>query len=379
MSLRDNSSKMRQPNSAPDWSFCISIDPTDRYKPNPCTDCRNESPDSSFSSPPQHLIDAFRTDGFVILPSVLSSALVQGLNERLEHVLRGDYDRGQIPDKTPKLIKLPYEKTVKKSSKSSETTTTTQKIPPLGFTGNLSNVKILQVINMHKCDTLFRKLATAPELGHLIAALAGWEKHGVRLAQDQVWAKPPKAGSLIFHRDSPYFMFAPADVVTVWITFDNLDDEIGPLEYVVGSHLWKQEHVDGPTVGAANQFFQESAGGKALLYSAAIRAGMIPAEKDERRTVEELCQEHLTIRSTSGLQAGGISIHNGHTWHGSGKNKSPCRPRRGLGIHFVPAEVRFTNEAQFSRLWKQYVDGADDATTLEVPADDFPIAWRPGV
>ena len=32
---------------------------------------------------------------------------------------------------------------------------------------------------------------------------------------DQVWAKPPGAPPLVFHRDSPYFDFAPSDVVTV--------------------------------------------------------------------------------------------------------------------------------------------------------------------
>ena len=61
-------------------------------------------------------------------------------------------------------------------------------IGPIGFSGNYQNVRVLQVINVHKCDVLFRKFVTNPILGRLVATLMGWED-GARLAQDQIWAK----------------------------------------------------------------------------------------------------------------------------------------------------------------------------------------------
>ena len=93
-------------------------------------------------------------------------------------------------------------------------------------------MKVLQIINIHKANSAFRKLETNADLGRLVAELAGW-KHGARLAQDQVWAKPPGAPPLVFHRDSPYFMFVPSDVVTVWFALDDMDEDVGPLEYVM--------------------------------------------------------------------------------------------------------------------------------------------------
>ena len=328
---------------------------------------------------PRRLKDTFEKDGFVVIPHVFDQPSVDALNDRLEQVLRGRYDRYQAPDKAPRLIKSECtpnddnpeidpavdrcasdgearrkDATVKADSSLKKRKKGATRMGPLGFSGNLNNVRVLQVINVHKSDRLFRKLAISPQLGKVVAELAGW-KQGARLAQDQVWAKPPGAAPLVFHRDSPYFMFTPNDVVTVWIALDDMDKEIGPLEYVRGSHLWG----DG-RVGSANQFFQ-SDGGHALLRSAADRAGVAT----------------LDVVSMAGLRAGGISIHDGRTWHGSGKNESNRRPRRGLGLHFVPAHVRFTKEAAKSRLWRSYLEGVEDVANLRLPDEDFPLVWQP--
>ena len=294
------------------------------------------------------LVDAFHRDGFVVFPHVASAQAVSALNDRLEDVLRGRFDTGRKPDKTPKLLK--GEKPV-----SSEIYSVKKNVGPLGFSGNLQNVKVLQIINIHKADSLFRKLETCEQLGKIVAELAGW-KQGSRLAQDQVWAKPPGAPPLVFHRDSPYFMFEPSDVVTVWFALDDMDPEVGPLEYVRTSHLWG----DG-RVGSASQFFQSNV--KRLLQSAVEREG--------------LDIESLEVVSMAGLKAGGLSIHHGKIWHGSGKNSSKNRPRRGLGLHFVPADVRFTAEALHSRLWKSYVENSGDPSQIELPCNDFPIVWKP--
>lgn len=299
----------------------------------------------------QHMIDAFQKDGFVVFPDVASPEAVEALNDHLEDVLRGKYDRGHKPDKVPRLLKgvKPCPLSDQADSRSKKRSS----VGSLGFSGNLQNVKVLQIINIHKADSMFRKLETHPRLGRLVAQLAGWEA-GARLAQDQVWAKPPGAPPLVFHRDSPYFMFQPDDVVTVWFALDDMDEELGPLQYVRGSHLWG----DG-RVGSASQFFHHDV--QSLLRSAATREGIDP--------------DTLDIVSMSGLTKGSISIHHGKTWHGSGENKSNCRPRRGLGIHFVPANVRFTADASRSSLWKSYVANVEDPSTMELPNEDFPVTY----
>lgn len=172
--------------------------------------------------------------------------------------------------------------------------------------------------------------------------------------------RPPGAPPLVFHRDSPYFMFTPSDVVTVWVALDTMDEELGPLEYVKGSHTWG----DG-RVGSSSSFFQSE--NRKLLYSAAKLEGIDDPESA------------LEIISMAGLKAGGISIHHGKCWHGSGKNRSKDRPRRGVGLHFVPAEVRFTTDARKSTLWKSYVPenvSDEDLAVVELAEEHFPLVWE---
>ena len=283
--------------------------------------------------------ESFATDGFVVFHNALNDETVTTLQSRLEVVLRGTYNRQSKPDKVPK---------VNSSSRAT-----------LGYnsTSNQKS-KVLQIINIHKSDKDFRQLATSQFIGRMVAQLAGWE--GARLAQDQIWAKPPNAPPLVFHRDSPYFMFTPDDVVTVWVALDDMDDELGPLEYVKGSHKWG----DG-RVGSSSSFFQSE--NRKLLYSAAKLEGINNPE----------CT--LEIVSMKGLKAGGISIHHGKCWHGSGKNRSKDRPRRGLGLHFVPANVRWTNEARHSKLWRDYIpaDVSDEElANIDLSEEDFPLVWK---
>jgi ectoine hydroxylase-related dioxygenase (phytanoyl-CoA dioxygenase family) len=307
---------------------------------------------------PESVKASFLANGFVVCPNVVSLVSVDALNDRLEDVLRGIYDRGRKPDKMPRLLNSPKPIVVPKEDWTGTTMGSRSKkrsssIGPIGFNGNRQNVKVLQIINIHKADSLFRRLETNGTLAEVVAQLAGWEM-GARLVQDQVWAKSPGAPPLVFHRDSPYFMFDPPDVVTVWLALDDMDADVGPLEYVVGSHTWG----DG-RVGSAQQFFQPNV--KSLLKSAAERQG--------------LNVDTLNIVSMSGLKAGGLSIHHGKIWHGSGKNNSATRPRRGLGMHFVPANVKFTKEAANSSLWKSHVAQFDDPANVELSEEDFPLSY----
>ena len=116
------------------------------------------------------LRESFSKDGFAVFHDALSPHLVTKLQSRLEAVLRGQYDRGSAgPDKSPALL----------GSSSSDA--------PLGYDGKTQQ-KVLQIININKCDNAYRELATNEKIGKMVAELAGW-KYGARLAQDQVWAK----------------------------------------------------------------------------------------------------------------------------------------------------------------------------------------------
>ena len=58
-------------------------------------------------------------------------------------------------------------------------------------------------------------------------------------------------------------------------------------------------------------------------------------------------------------------------------------PRRGIGLHFVPVNVRWTKDALKSSLWRKYVEefieSDDDVSLDDIELDDdiFPVTWTP--
>lgn len=294
-------------------------------------------PCSGFCSPaakasPKHQAD-FDEKGFVKLEALIPHATVDRLNTRLERVLRGEFDTGHPPDKRPKFK-------VDDRVKPGKTR------PALGGPSK----RTLQVINIWKCDAAFCEVVRSASLAKFVAMLGGWK--GARVANDQVWAKPPGAAPITFHRDSTYFDFVPADVITVWVALDTMTPELGPLEYVVGSHKWG----DGRS-GSAKQFF-DARDKRALVDDAARKEGF-----DDPSTQLEVVMVEAA--------KGGGSIHNGRTWHGSAGNSHPKLPRRGLGIHFVPAEAEFQTDRPLGKLWRPHKQEG----TNKLPDDVFPPTW----
>lgn len=273
--------------------------------------------------------DMFRERGFVILPELLPAGTVAGLNDRLTRILLGEYDRGAPPDKVqPKKTKrldTPSKRTV-------------------------------QIVNAWKCDSQFQKVVLDPALGKIVARVSGW--NSARVVNDQVWAKPPLSSSLTFHRDSAYFDFTPASVTTVWIALDDMVPEMGPLEYVSGSHLWNDERF-----GGASQFFPEKRqDNRALMHDAARRQG--------------LSEKELDVVQVS-VKAGGCGIHNGRLWHGSGPNQSPTQPRRGLGIHFVAGDACFSEAENVRKTLSHRQAVADDSFEgRQLPNHLFPLTYQ---
>mmetsp|Transcript_3838 Transcript_3838/g.11080 ORF Transcript_3838/g.11080 Transcript_3838/m.11080 type:complete len:325 (-) Transcript_3838:14-988(-) len=282
---------------------------------------------------------SFKESGFVICEELISSDLARHLVRRLDAVLDGTYDTGRPPDKWPS--RAAVEKA--RSSEAGEMEVTAE-------------LQTLQIINIWKADRAFRELAVSPAIGRLVASLGGWS--GARLAQDQVWYKPPGAGPLVFHRDTTYFEDFSSHVITVWIALDLMDEAVGALEYVAGSHTWGDARR-----GSAKHFFDSDR--RSLVNDAARREGLDP--------------ESLRIVPAH-VRAGGAGVHNGRTWHGSGPNASRKatgdlgRSRRGVGLHFVPAACdSFRPGVVLGRLWKKYVPA--DGSNLALPPSEFPVTF----
>ncbi|CAK0863341.1 unnamed protein product [Prorocentrum cordatum] len=123
-------------------------------------------------------------------------------------------------------------------------------------------------------------------------------------------------------------------VFTAWLALDDLEPDLGPLEYACGSHLWPLPQSEGyrPALFGRKDYRTE-------LEKAAAHAG------------QSICVTQVLVPQ------GGGSVHDGRTWHGSGVNRSG-RPRRGLGVHFGPRGARPTPPTALARRITQASDAS---------------------
>lgn len=283
----------------------------------------------------------FQEKGFLIHdhPIFLSSStMFEDLHKALECVINKDYDTGVPPANCSKIPQTFYV-----DGRFSFSIARKWSASP----GN----RTIHLVNIWQASSIFRNLVTSPTLGQAVVKLMKWEDYGCRVAQDQVWIKPPHSGPLSFHRDTPYIDFSPKEVCTVWIPFDRVSKECGTLEYCSESHKWSEGRR-----GSANQFYNPDYRHLLELAAASEAEGSNPETLHSCETKE--IQYAL-------VGEGGCSFHNGNTWHGSASN---CTDgwRRGIGIHFVRGDALLAEDA--GRLWRTLQNSPS-----QVPRDDvFP-------
>ena len=75
----------------------------------------------------------------------------------------------------------------------------------------------------------------------------------------------------------------------------------------------------------------------------------------------------------------GAGVHDGRLWHGSDRNCSPG-PRRGLGIHFAPAEATFKSadgNTLAHKISREASTCDNETNILELNQNLFPITFAP--
>jgi ectoine hydroxylase-related dioxygenase (phytanoyl-CoA dioxygenase family) len=98
-----------------------------------------------------------------------------------------------------------------------------------------------------------RALAFDPKLAGLAAAMLG--ASAVRMWHDQALYKEPGGRETDAHQDHAYWPIAELDAVTAWAPLIDVDEAIGCMGYVPGSHTAALEYVD---------IFRAPGSGKAL-------------------------------------------------------------------------------------------------------------------
>jgi len=143
---------------------------------------------------------AFRRDGFVVLPDLLSG----DERERFGALVDAAVARRKRGETRPLSERTPYEQS------------------------------FLQCINLWEDVPALRALTFHPRIAQAAAELLGVPR--LRLWHDQALYKEAGGRETDPHQDQPYWPIAETRTITAWIPFDGSTREAGAMGYLAGSH-----------------------------------------------------------------------------------------------------------------------------------------------
>lgn len=161
-----------------------------------------------------------------------------------------------------------------------------------------------------------RALVSHPVLGAMAAAVTGARR--VQVWWVQLLYKPstaPKPGVNVgWHQDRQYWgaWDEGSQLFTAWVALSDVGPSSGPMRFVRGSHAW------GLRAGEGNFFGQD-----------------LESQRDAIRVPAGASWEEVPAI----LPAGGVSLHDCLTFHGSSANTSGS-PRRSLAVHMCGQSAR---------------------------------------
>ena len=264
--------------------------------------------------------ECFATQGYITLERLVDRESVAGLRVCFDKLFSGEFDTGVSPDEVNWQI------------------------------GSGDESLTRQICNGWKADRGIAETVLREDFGRAVAKLGGWP--GARIMIANVLWKPPGARPLLYHQDSAYLdWYRPSDLLSLWIALDETSASGGTLEFMPGSHRWRQSPPEGDFHGPDDyrQFLRQAAEVEGVALS----------------------EENIDYVE---VPAGGGSFHHGWVWHGSGYNRSDM-PRRALVLHAMRSDAEF-NSARLNsgtgRVYSRYKRLGDNV----LDENYFPILWR---
>ena len=160
--------------------------------------------------------------------------------------------------------------------------------------------KMLQIVQMCERSILYRKLLYDDRILDIVEDLIG---PNIQLFHDQALYKPAGDGGAVFwHQDNGYWRCKPPNLVSCWLTLDDVDKENGAMHVIPQSHHRLVEHEKSSSTNA--------------LFDVG----------------EAVPQDQNVVIN---LPAGGVMFHHCQTAHYTPPNRTD-RLRRAFAIHFMP-------------------------------------------
>ena len=169
---------------------------------------------------------------------------------------------------------------------------------------NQADQQMLQIMQMCERNIHFRELLYNKTILDMIEDLLG---PNIQLFHDQAFYKPAGNGSPVFwHQDNGYWRCTPANLISCWITLDDVTIENGAMQLIPASHFRIQKHERSSQTNALFDNKDKIDSSKAVVVD---------------------------------LPAGGAMIHHCQTFHYTGPNTSQ-QQRRAFAIHFMTPGTR---------------------------------------
>lgn len=176
-------------------------------------------------------IASFQLDGFVVIPDLLAEAEILEYGAQVDAAVasRMAWDTRHLQEKTR------YEQSFQ------------------------------QCINLWEDYPAVRPLTFHPRIGEAAARLLGVS--AIRLWHDQALYKEAGGRETEMHQDQPYWPIAERDSLTAWIPLVEIDEQMGCMGYIPGSHKGKLTFIDVFTTPGQGQEFERRQIGKPVFVT----------------------------------------------------------------------------------------------------------------
>ncbi|MEM7130957.1 MAG: phytanoyl-CoA dioxygenase family protein [Chloroflexota bacterium] len=164
---------------------------------------------------------------------------------------------------------------------------------------NEAETQMLQIMQVCERNIHFRKLLYDIRILDRVEDLIG---PNIQLFHDQALFKPAHHGGPVhWHQDNAYWQCSPPNLVSCWMTLDDVDIHNGAMQFLPGTHFRAESH------------------GQASETNALLDMG---EQIDDSQAV------------AIELPAGGVTLHHCQTLHYTAPNSTE-RQRRAFAIHFM--------------------------------------------
>ena len=171
--------------------------------------------------------------------------------------------------------------------------------------------QMLQIMQMCERSIEFRKLLYHEPILDIVESLLG---PNLQLFHDQALYKPPRQGGPVFwHQDNGYWQCTPANLVSCWLTLDDVDVTNGAMHVIPGTHRQLVSHDRSSDTGALLDLGDQA--------------------ESEKATVVD-------------LPAGGAMFHHCQTMHHTPPNVTD-RQRRAFAIHYMTPGTKSTRSGEY--------------------------------